>query len=414
MTLKYDRAYLLHARHTRSPIGKNGGALRNVKPHDLAAKVLRRVLNDTAINPSDLSSVIIGQAYQNASEAPDISRYAAQLAGIPDSVFTYTVNAQCGSGLIVIAEAMEKIWAGTGGLHLVGGVDVMSSIPFYLPGNLRWEGAFARLKPKLAKFYPLPTLLLGPLNLAENGIAPRKHAKSLMTLDMAGTAEEIFTRLGISIDEIDQFAVFSQARAQKAINEGLIAEEIVPINTGRLILSADENPRADTTIEGMAKFRNSGSPKAVIPPTASPIADGAAFTLIGSASMAEHLQMEPLVELVDFAVSGLPHETMGLGPVYAVRELLERNGLTIDDIGLGELNEAFSVVFVGCQKMLGFDRSRWNIRGGALAYGHPIAMTGTRIANRLALDMPGSDTEYGIAVACVAGGRAVAILVRRI
>ncbi len=411
MEIKDNGAYLLYG--LRTAIGKNGGSLKGVKPHHAASTVMRHVIRRTGINPAAIDQVIVGQAYQDETIAPNIARVAAQLAGIPDSVYAWTLHNQCGSGLMVIAEAAEKIWLDRGDLFLVGGVEIMSAIRFTVEGKYRWSGGLARFNPKSAKFFPLPTALLGPLSLAENGLAPRKLIKDMRTLNMAGTAAEISSRLGISIDEIDRFAVLSQERAQAAIQSGRIAREIVPINTGKLIFDRDENPRADTSLIGIKELRqrSNSQTKAVIAPTASPIADGAAFVLIGSGRMARQLGLTPLVEIVDFELASVPHETMGLGPVYAVSKILERNNLTIDDVN-GELNEAFSAQFLGCKKMLGFDIDRWNIRGGALSFGHPIAMSGARIANSLALDMNEFDLEWGIATACVAAGMSPALLLR--
>ena len=384
----------------RTPIGRYGGALAGLTPAELGAIVAAESLKRAGVATDEVQEVVWGCARQ-AGGGPNVGRQIAYRAGVPETVPASTINQACGSGLKAIILAAEQIMLGRARAVLAGGVESMSRVPYFAEG-VRFG------------------LRMGDAELVD-GMHRDGFLDPLSGLLMGQTAENLARQYKISREEQDAYALRSQRRAAAAIEGGRFDAEIVSVEfKGRKgeakTLARDEHPRADTTPEGLSKlppvFYKDGT---VTAGNSSGITDGAAAVVVLSeeALDAARGRVEPLARIVDYEFSGVAPEVMGIGPVPAVRRLLERQRLTLDGVDLVELNEAFAAQVIACDRELGFDAERLNVNGGAIALGHPIGCTGVRITTTLLHEMHRRGSRLGLATLCVSGGLGVALLVER-
>lgn len=388
----------------RTPVGRYGGALASVRPDDLAAAVIRALVERTGVQPESVDDVIFGCANQAGEDNRNVARMAALLAGLPVSVPGQTVNRLCGSGLQAVASAAQAIRAGEGETFIAGGVESMSRAPWVM---LKPETGFPRGVPEMADS------LLG-----WRFVNPRMPAH--WTIGLGETAEEVADRYGISREEQDRFALRSQQRSVAAQQGDWFADEIVPVEVPQkhgapLQVTRDEHPRPDTSADTLAglrpAFRREGG--TVTAGNSSGLNDGASALLVTSAEVARGLGAEPLARVVGTAVAGVDPDQMGIGPVPATRKVLQRTGLRIEDLGLVELNEAFAAQSVACVRELGVDPEIVNVSGGAIALGHPLGSSGARILTTLLHEMRRRGVRYGLATMCIGVGQGISMIVER-
>ena len=391
----------------RTPIGNFRGGLASIRPDDLAALVLKAIIERTGIDPGIIEEVYLGCANQAGEDNRNVARMATLLADFPIEVAAVTFNRLCASGLNAVNMAYRAIKVGEGDVFIAGGVESMSRGPYSVPkaemgypwGNLTmWDTAFGWR-------YPHP-----------------KMEKIYGTEAMGETAENIREQYPISREEQDAFAFRSHQLAVAAIESGKFNEEIVPVSIPQrkkdpLIVDADERPRKDTSMEALARLRPAFRPDGTVTAgNASGLNDGAAAVLIMSDEKAAELGLEPMARVVSSAAAGVAPRTMGLGPIPATQKALARSGLTLEDIGLIELNEAFAVQSLAVIQGLGLDPERVNVNGGAIALGHPLGCSGARILTTLLHEMKRRAPEtsrpyYGLATLCVGVGQGEATLV---
>jgi acetyl-CoA C-acetyltransferase len=360
----------------------------------VAAESLRRA----RLAPSQIGDSIWGSARQ-AGNGPNVARQITYRAGVPETVPAFTVNQACGSGLRAIILAAEQIMLGRARAVLAGGTESMSRVPYYAEGA-RWG------------------MRMGNLELVD-GMYRDGFNDPLSGLVMGETAENLARRYEISRDEQDQYALRSQQRAEAAINTGRFDDEVLPLEIkgrkGTTTFARDEHFRAGSTIEALGKlapvFSKDGT---VTAGNSSGITDGAASLVVMNEELLRESGAEPQARLVDYEVAGVAPEIMGIGPVPAVRALLERQKLTLASIDLIELNEAFAAQVIACDRDLGLDAERLNVNGGAIALGHPIGCTGVRITTTLLHEMKKRQARLGIATLCISGGMGIALLVERV
>jgi len=388
----------------RTPFGRYGGALAPVRPDDLAAAVIRALVERSGIDPAVIEDVILGCANQAGEDNRNVARMAALLAGLPVEVAGLTVNRLCGSGLQAVNSAAHAIAAGDGEVFIAGGVESMSRAPYVM---LKPETAYERGSHELVD----TTLGWRFVNPA---LAAAHH-----TYSMGETGENVAERLGISREDQDAFALTSQRRAAAAIAEGRYRDQIVPITIPRkgepVVVDTDEHPRPETTAEALARlrpaFREGGT---VTAGNASGINDGAAAALVVEADRARALGLHPMARVVATAVAGVDPAVMGLGPIPATRKALARAGLTVADLDLVELNEAFASQSIACVRELGLDPARVNVDGGAIALGHPLGASGGRLIASLVHGLRRTGGRYGLASMCIGVGQGIATIVERI
>ena len=383
----------------RTPMGAYRGALSGVRPDDLAAHVIRAVVERSGVDPERITDVYFGAANQSGEDNRDVARMAALLAGLPQSVPGATVNRLCASGLEAINNAARAIKAGEGDLYLTGGVESMSRAPWVVE------------KPE--RGLPRGPQTMHDTTLGWRMINPRMAELGVSTESMGETGENVAERFGVSREDQDAFALRSHRRAVAAIEAGKLAEEIVPIEApqGRetVLVEADEGPRPDASIEKLAKlrpvFREGGT---VTAGNASTLNDGAACLLLASEKGAEELGVEPLARVVAAGVAGVDPALMGIGPVEAVPRALANAGLTLDQVDLVELNEAFASQVLASARELGLEEERLNVNGGAIALGHPLGCSGGRLAGTLVRELRRRGGRYGVATLCVGVGQGLA------
>ena len=383
----------------RTPMGRYGGQLKDVRPDDLAAIVLKEVCERAQIKPGDVSDVIFGCANQAGEDNRNVARMALLLAGFPVEVPGQTVNRLCGSGMQATIAAAREIQTGAADVMIAGGVESMTRAPWVMP---KPDGAFPR-GPQTAYDTALGWRLINP-----------KMAELYGTLQMGETAERVAAMYEVSRSDQDAFALRSHERAIAAQKSGRLAEEIVPVmipqRKGEPIqVSVDEGPRADTSLEALAKLRpafdENGS---VTAGNSSPLNDGATALVLMSASKARERGLKPLARLVSAAPAGVNPNYMGIGPVPASSKALEQAGLHPSDIDLVELNEAFASQSLACVRLLGLDEAKVNVNGGAIALGHPLGSSGARLVSTLVREMAHRDAEYGLATMCIGVGQGIA------
>ncbi len=391
----------------RTPIGALGGSLARVRPDDLAAHVLQALLKRTQIDPALVEEVILGCANQAGEDNRNVARMALLLAGFPVEVAGITVNRLCASGLSAVNMAARAIRLGEGDVFIAGGVESMSRAPYSLP--------------KAETGFPFGNLTAYDTALGWRYPNPRMQ-ELYGTESMGETAENIAEMTGITRQEQDRFALASHQRAIAAIDSGKFAEEIVPVPVPQkkgeaLLVDTDERPRRDTTLESLAKLKPAFRPNGTVTAgNASGMNDGAAALLLMSASRAAQLGLKPLARIVSSAAAGVPPRIMGMGPVPATRKALARAGLSLEQIGLVEINEAFAVQTLAVMRELGLSHEIVNVNGGAVALGHPLGCSGARILTTLLHEMrrraPSMPRPfYGLATLCVGVGQGEATIV---
>lgn len=381
-------AYILAAYRTPGCRAKKG-KLKDVRPDDLAAAAIKGLLERTGIDPHDVEDIIIGCAFPEGEQGMNFARVAAMKAGVPVEVPAQTVNRFCSSGLQTIATAAERIIAGFADCIIAGGAESMSMIP--MGGG---------------KYSANPSLMASwPEAFASMGI----------------TAELVADKYGISREEQDAFAAASHAKAAAAIAAGKFRDEIIPVEVESCLLvnekmkrskelvDTDDGVRSDTTVAGLARlkpaFKVTGT---VTAGNSSQMTDGAAAVLVVSEEYLKKIGKKALARFVAFAVKGVAPELMGIGPVAAIPAALKMAGLTLDDIGLIELNEAFAAQSLACVKELGIDPERVNVNGGAIALGHPLGCTGAKLTASILQEMQRTDIRYGMVSMCIGGGMGAA------
>jgi 3-oxoadipyl-CoA thiolase len=389
----------------RTPIGRYGGALAAVRPDDLAAVVVRAIVDRTGIDASRIEDVILGCANQAGEDNRNVARMAVLLAGLPVEVGGLTVNRLCGSGLQAVNSAAHAIAAGDGDVFIAGGVESMSRAPYVM------------LKPEAA--YERGTHELVDTTLGWRFVNPAMQ-KAYPPISLGETAEVVADQWGVSREDQDALGVSSQQRAVAAQVEGRFDAQIVPVTIPQrkgdpIVVDRDEHPRADTTAEALAKlrpaFREGGT---VTAGNSSGINDGAAAVLVAEAEAARSLGLRPMARIVATAVAGVDPSVMGIGPVPATRKALARAGIDVADLDLVEMNEAFASQSVACARELGLDPAKLNVDGGAIALGHPLGMSGARLVTMLVHGLARTEGRYGLATMCIGVGQGIATVVERI
>jgi 3-oxoadipyl-CoA thiolase len=379
----------------RTPVGRYGGGLAGVRPDDLAALAVAAAVERAAVPPDEIEDVWLGCANQAGEDNRNVARFAALLAGLPDSVAGVTVNRLCASGLSAVVGACHAVIAGDGDLVVAGGVESMSRAPL------------VTAKPDAA--FPRGDRTLHDTTLGWRFVNPR-YAERYSRESMGETGENVAERWGVSREEQDAFALRSQQRWAAADAAGRFADELVPAGE----LERDEHPRPGTSSEKLASlqpaFREDGT---VTAGNASGINDGAAALVIASEERARALGTDPLGAFAGSAVAGVDPAVMGIGPVPAVRKLLDRTGVTVAELDLVELNEAFASQSLAVVRELGLDEERVNVNGGAIAIGHPLGMSGARLVVSLLHELRRRGGRYGLATMCIGVGQGQAALFER-
>jgi 3-oxoadipyl-CoA thiolase len=379
----------------RTPIGRYGGALSGVRPDDLAGVAIAAAVERAGVDGGAVDDVYFGCANQAGEDNRNVARMGALLAGLPDSVAGVTLNRLCASGLSAVVSACHAVLAGDAGVVVAGGVESMSRAPLVMA------------KPDAA--FPRGNQTVWDTTLGWR--FPNPRLEELFPLESMGeTGENVAERWGVSREDQDAFALRSQERWAAANAAGRFEDELVPVGD----VTVDEHPRPQTTFEALAKlkpaFRQDGT---VTAGNASGINDGAAALVVMSEERADELGIEPLGAFVGSAVAGVDPRVMGVGPVPAVRKLLERSGVGVDELDLVELNEAFASQSLAVVRELGLDPERVNVNGGAIALGHPLGMSGARLVVSLLHELGRRDGRYGLATLCVGVGQGVAALFER-
>lgn len=389
----------------RTAIGKHGGALKDVRPDDLGAVVIEKLLARNSIDPAMIDDVVLGCANQAGEDNRNVARMSLLLAGLPVTVPGVTVNRLCGSGLEAVNQSANAIIANRGDVYIAGGTESMTRAPLvmmkpgaaYQRGNVQLHDTtlgWRLINDKMAAVYP-------PISLGE-------------------TAENVAEQYGITREMQDEFALKSQQNYARALAEGKFAAEIVPVEIrGRkgdvTIFEQDEHPRPGATIEQLVglkpAFRKDGT---VTAGNSSGLNDGAAALLLMEETVAREQGLKPRARVIASAVAGVDPSVMGIGPVPAVRKVLERSGLAISDIGLFEFNEAFAAQAVACVQELAVPVEKVNVNGGAIALGHPLGASGARILTTLLYEMERQNVRYGLAAMCIGVGQGIATIIERV
>ena len=382
----------------RTPVGRHGGALASVRPDDLLATVIRAVVERSGVPPERIEDVVMGCANQAGEDNRNVARMSALLAGLPVEVAGQTVNRLCGSGLQAVVTAAHAIRAGEGDLFLAGGVESMSRAPW------------VTLKPESA--YPRHDPVSADTTVGWRFTNPEMPER--WTVGLGETAEIVAERYGISREEQDAFAAESQRRAAAAMASGRFADEIVPVEIPQrkgppVTVDRDEHPRPGVTPEKLAGlrpvFRADGS---VTAGNTSGINDGAAALLVASRAAVRELGLKPIARFGAAAVAGVEPDCMGIGPIPAIRKVLDRSGLDVEDLELVELNEAFAAQALPCIRELGLDPEIVNVNGGAIALGHPLGCTGAKLTTTLVHEMRRRGARTGVVSMCIGVGQGIA------
>ncbi len=388
----------------RTPFGRHAGALAPVRPDDLLAGVIRAVLARSAFQGASIEDVIAGCTNQAGEDSRNVARHAALLAGLPMEVAGLTVNRLCGSGLAAVVDAARAATVGQGELFIAGGVESMSRAPFAMAKAESPYSREARIyDTTLGARFPNPRLVSGFGNDT-----------------MPETADNVARELGLGREESDRFALASQRKYAAALEAGFFTGELAPVELpgkkGAVTrVTADEHPRPDTTLDKLAALKPLAEDGVVTAGNASGLNDGAVALLVGTRGAGERAGVKPLARIVSAAVAGVPPRTMGLGPVPASRKALERAGLTLKDLDVIEINEAFAVQVLGCLKLLevAADDSRVNPNGGAIAVGHPLGASGARLALTAARQLQRSGGRYALVSMCIGVGQGIAAILER-
>lgn len=394
----------------RTPIGAYLGGLKTVPTGELGAVALKEAIKRAGLTSEEIDEVIAGQA-MGTQEESNIGRVIGLKAGLRQQSTGMTVNRICGSGIQSAISAVQELMTMDVNFIAAGGVESLSRSEYYLPLESRWEGF------KAGNFNIIDANLALHMHAQPNAQYPEVH-------HMGDTAEKIAEKYTITREEQDTYAMDSQRKAAQAIESGRLAQEIIPVEVkGRkgsiTVIDADEHPRPGTNMESLARlkpaFRKDGK-GTITAGNASGLNDGAAFEIFTKASVAKERGLDVMAKIVDFAVAGCDPNVMGLGPVYAINKVLAQNNLTLEDIDILEINEAFAAQILGCMKELGIEPgsklyNRLNPNGGAVALGHPLGMSGARIITSLCYEFKNHpEKKYAIASACIGGGQGIALL----
>jgi acetyl-CoA acyltransferase len=401
--MKRSEAFIIDA--ARTPVGKYGGVLRDIRPDDLSGMIIRALLTRTGIDPSLIGDVIWGCANQAGEDNRNIGRMALLLAGLPFTVPGTTTNRLCGSSLDAIIQSARAIWSEDADILVAGGVESMSRAPYAVPKNQYFGfGNLTAFDTALGWRFPNPNM-----------------EKIIPLESMGETAENIAERFGISRDAQDRFACESHGKAVRAQQQGNFNNEIVPIEIPQVkkgetsIITQDEGPRKDTSLEKLGKlppvFRRNGT---VTAGNSSSLNDGAAALLITSERKAREYSLVPMARIVSTGIAGVDPRIMGMGPVPATRLALGKANLKIQEIGLVELNEAFAAQSLAVIRELELAPEKVNVNGGAIALGHPLGCSGARIMTTLLHEMKRQKVRYGLATMCIGVGQGIAIIVENL
>lgn len=389
----------------RTPMGRHGGILKDVRTDDLGAYIIAKLIDKTGIDKEEIEDVYFGCTNQAGEDSRNVARNASLLAGLPYTIPGATVNRLCGSGLEAINEAGRAIQTDHGDLFVAGGVESMTRGPWVMakPSNAFQRGDVTLYDSSLGWRFPNPRM--GELySLINNG----------------ETAENVAEKYQVHRQEQDEFALGSHLKAVKAHEEGRLKDELVPFEMAQrkgspLVYDKDEGPRADTSLEKLGAlqpaFKKGGT---VTAGNSSPLSDGAAALLLTTPQKAEQLKLKPMVRIVASAAAGVHPNYMGIGPIPATLKALKRAGLTIDQIDLVELNEAFASQVIACIRELGIDPKRLNVNGGAIALGHPLGCSGARLMTTLIHEMKKRGSRYGLATMCIGVGQGIATVVESV
>ncbi len=402
--MNHSEAYIIDA--LRTPVGRYGGALKQVRPDDLSAFVIRSLVSRAGYDEGLIDDVLWGCANQAGEDNRNVARMAVLLAGLPYSVPGSTVNRLCGSSLEAINQAARAVMLGDYDCVIAGGVESMSRAPYVLPKNVA-EGP-----------------LYGNLTAFDTALGwrfPNPAMEQMFPLESMGeTAENVAQKYGISREMQDEFALESHRRAVKAQDEGLFESEIIPVTVTQprenpAIVSVDEGPRRDTDSEKLSKlppaFRKNGT---VTAGNSSSLNDGAAGVLIAGEAFVRKFNLNPMARIVAGGVAGVDPRLMGLGPIPATEKALKRAGLSISDIGIIELNEAFAAQAIAVMRNLDLPPDKTNVNGGAIALGHPLGCSGARIMTTLLFSMRRQGVRYGLATMCIGVGQGISTIVERV
>ena len=388
----------------RTPMGRHSGILKDIRTDDLAAYIIAKMVERTGINKDDIEDVYFGCTNQAGEDSRNVARNASLLAGLPYTVPGATVNRLCGSGLEAINQAAHAVETDHGEIFVAGGVESMTRGPWVMgkPANSFQRGDIQMYDSSLGWRFPNPRM--GELySLINNG----------------ETAENVAEKYHINRADQDQLALASHRKALQAQKDGRLKDEIIPFEISQrkgtpLVHDKDEGPRSDTTLEILAGlqpvFKKGGT---VTAGNSSPLSDGAAALLITTPQKAEQLKLKPLARIVASAAAGVHPNYMGIGPIPATQKALKRAGLTIEQIDLVELNEAFASQVLACCRELGIDLNRLNVNGGAIALGHPLGCSGARMMTTLVHEMNKRGSRYGLATMCIGVGQGIATIVER-
>ena len=387
----------------RTPVGRYGGSLANVRADDLAALVIGSVVTRTGLDPAAIDDVVLGAANQAGDDNRNVARMAALLAGLPVSVSGYTVNRLCASGLQAIASAAAAIRSGDLELAIAGGVESMTRAPWVMP---KPSAAWAR--PGEIADTALGWRLVNPLMKALDG--------GEATLSLGECTEKLARLKGISREDSDSYAARSHELASQAWDRGYFDAEVIPVQIPRgSALTRDETVRSDTTVAGLAKLRTVFRADGVVTAgNASPLSDGASAIVVASAAAIQSQGLRPRARIAGYAVAGVEPSLFGLGPVPAIRKLIARTGVPLDQIDAVDINEAFAPQVLACERELGIDRERLNPQGGAIALGHPLGSSGSRIVISMLGYLERTGGRYGIASLCIGVGQGAAMLIERV
>lgn len=390
----------------RSPFGRHAGELASIRPDDLAATVIQKLLEKTGVPGADIEDVILGDTNQAGEDSRNVARNALLLAGLPVTVPGQTVNRLCASGLGAVIDSARAITCGEGELYIAGGVESMSRAPFVMG---KAESAYSRD----AKIY-------------DTTIGSRFPNKKIIAQygghSMPETGDNVAAEFGISREQADLFAAQSQAKYQKAKEEGFFADEITPIEVFQgkklppKLVSEDEHPRPSSTVEALTKLKPLFEGGVVTAGNASGINDGAAALLIGSEAAGQKYGLKPMAKILSAAAAGIEPRIMGAGPIEAIKKAVARAGLTLDDMDIIEINEAFASQVLSCLKGLNvdFNDPRVNPNGGAIAVGHPLGASGTRLALTVARELIRRKKKYAVVSLCIGVGQGLAMVIENV
>ncbi|MFV5629542.1 3-oxoadipyl-CoA thiolase [Acinetobacter oleivorans] len=390
----------------RSPFGRHAGELASIRPDDLAATVIQKLLEKTGVPGADIEDVILGDTNQAGEDSRNVARNALLLAGLPVTVPGQTVNRLCASGLGAVIDSARAITCGEGELYIAGGVESMSRAPFVMG---KAESAYSRD----AKIY-------------DTTIGSRFPNKKIIAQygghSMPETGDNVAADFGISREQSDLFAAQSQAKYQKAKEEGFFADEITPIEVFQgkklppKLVSEDEHPRPSSTVEALTKLKPLFEGGVVTAGNASGINDGAAALLIGSEAVGQKYGLKPMAKILSAAAAGIEPRIMGAGPIEAIKKAVARAGLTLDDMDIIEINEAFASQVLSCLKGLNIDFNdpRVNPNGGAIAVGHPLGASGARLSLTVARELIRRKKKYAVVSLCIGVGQGLAMVIENV